>query len=139
MSEGPRRRYTKRQKAELVGRAEVEGVRPTARAARVPVSTLESWRTRSEFAQMRTEKREEVIADLYAVFQQGVRRIADLLPVTDDMSKVAIATGIIYDKFALMSGQVTARTELLNPTEGMNDGEKQALSDAIDEWLKAKA
>ena len=88
---------------------------------------------------MRTEKREEVIADLYAVFQQGVRRIADLLPVTDDMSKVAIATGIIYDKFALMSGQVTARTELLNPTEGMNDGEKQALSDAIDEWLKAKA
>jgi len=130
----PRRSYTRRQKAALVGQSEVNGVRRTARAAGVPVSTLESWRT-GPFAQLRTQKREEVAADVWAVFQAGVRRIEALLPNTEDMGKVAIATGILYDKFALMSGEPTSRSETKALTDGLNDHEKEALRAVLDDVL----
>lgn len=128
----PRRSYTRREKAALVGESEVNGVRRTARNAGVPVSTLESWRT-GQFAQLRTEKREEVAADVWAVFQAGVRRIEELLPVTEDMGKVAVAAGILYDKYALMSGQATTRSETKALTDGLQDHEKEALRRILDE------
>ncbi len=133
-----RRRYSKLQKAEAVGLSVVKGTRPAAEQLGVPESSLRYWREEPEFARLRAETREDVAADVYAVFQKGVRRIEELLPTTEDMAKVAVATGILYDKFALMSGQATMRTENLALSERMNDHEKDALADAIDEWLKVK-
>lgn len=130
-------RHSRRQKAAAVGAAEVDGVRATARRLGLPPSTLESWRKRGEFAQLRIEKREEVAADLWAVFQKGVRRIEELLPQTDDMAKVAVATGILYDKVALMSGQATARTETRDVTDALDDHEKAQLRAVLDEVLAA--
>src|SRR6185503_7507849 len=131
-----RRRYTRTQKAEAVGLSVVEGTRPAAERLGVPVSTLHSWREQPEFAQLRTQKKDDVAADVWAAFQKGIRRIEELMPVTEDMAKVATATGILYDKFALMSGQATARTETVKLTDGLDDHEKDALRDAIDKWLK---
>lgn len=116
-----------------MGESEVNGVRRTARKAGVPVSTLEHWRQHGEMAQLRTQKREDVAADVWAVFQAGVRRIQELLPITEDMGKVAVATGIIYDKYALMSGQATTRSETKALTEGLQDHEKEALRRLLDE------
>jgi transposase-like protein len=130
-----RRRYTRKQKAEIVGLAEVEGVREAARQADVPVSTLEHWRQHGEMAQLRTQKREEVAADIWAVFQKGVRRVEALLPTTEDMAKVAVATGILYDKFALMSGQATTRNEHRELTGMLDDHEREALRKVIDDVL----
>jgi hypothetical protein len=126
---------TRTVKAAIVGRAEVIGVRPAAREAGIPVSTLESWRTRSEFARLRTEKREDVAADVWAAFQKGVRRIEELFPTTEDIGKVAVASGILYDKFALMSGMATTRTETKALTEGMDDHERARLREVLDEVL----
>lgn len=134
-----RRRYTKRQKAEAVGLSVVEGTRPAAERLGIPVSTIHSWRESEEFAQLRTRKKDEVAAEVWATFQMGVRRIAELIPETEDMTKVATATGIIYDKFALMSGQATDRTETRELVAGFDDGEKEALQQWLHELAKERA
>jgi hypothetical protein len=54
------------------------------------------------------------------------------MPQTEDMSKVAVATGILFDKFALMSGEATARTETKTLTDGMNDHERETLRHILD-------
>lgn len=84
-------------------------------------------------AQLRAEKKEEVVGDVWAAFQMGVQRIAELLPVTTDLAKVAVATGVVYDKLALMTGEATARSESRALTEGLSDHERQQLADALDQ------
>ena len=132
-----RRRYSKLRVAELVGQAEVEGLRPTARKHHIPPSTLQRWRNRPEMARLRTEKHEEVAADVFAVFQKGVRRVEELIPQTDDLTKVATATGILYDKFALMSGHATQRMETADVTAKLSDHETAALEDALEGLLES--
>jgi hypothetical protein len=78
----------------------------------------------------------EVAADVWAAFQVGVKRIVELIPKTDDLSKVAIATGIIYDKAALITGQATTRTESRSLVDGMDDHERQALKRMLTEALE---
>jgi transposase-like protein len=130
-----RRSYSHRTKAEVVGLAEVVGGRAAARQSGVPESTLRRWRESDEMTQLRAEKREEVVADVWAAFQKGVRRSAELMDTTEDLAKVATAAGILYDKFALMNGDPTGRTEHRDLTEGWDDHEKMALRDAIRDEL----
>ena len=132
----PRPRRTTAEKAEAVGLAEVIGIRPAADVVGIPESTLRRWREAPDMAQLRAEKKEEVTADVWAAFQVGVRRIAELLPTTTDLGKVAIATGVIYDKYALMSGEATTRSESRALTEGLNDHERATLRDIIDAALE---
>lgn len=133
------RTYTRRQKATIVGEAEVIGVRPAARKHHVPVSTLEHWRNHGEMAQLRAEKKDEVAADVWAGFQTGVRRIIELMPTTEDIAKVAVATGVLFDKFALMSGEATSRAEHRELTEGMNDHERETLRQILDSVAEVEA
>ena len=81
---------------------------------------------------LRAEKREDVAADVWAGFQKGVHRIVALMDTTEDMSKVAVATGILYDKFALMTGGPTSRSETRSVTDDLGDDEKQRLRNWID-------
>jgi hypothetical protein len=131
-----KRQYTKRQRGAVVGMAEVMGVRPAARKAHVPESTIRRWRENPDVAQMRAEKHDEVVADVWSAFQMGVKRIIELIPESDDLSKVAVATGIIYDKLALMSGAATTRSEHRDVTDSFDDEEwgklKGLLREAAD-------
>ena len=127
----PRKFRPKIVKAEVIGRAEVIGIRPAAREAGVPESSLRRWRDDPDVARLRAEKHEEVVADLWAAFQRGVRRVDELIPLTTDISKVAIALGIVYDKMALMTGEPTSRTESRALTDDLSDDEKQRLR----EWI----
>ena len=119
-------------KAAIVGEALVNGVRPTARRHHIAPSTLQRWRDDPTMAQLRAEKREDVAADVWAAFQAGVRRVLELIPQTDDLQKVATATGIIYDKYALISGQATSRSETTSITEGLSENRKRELRDYLD-------
>lgn len=130
------RRYTRREKAAAVGAAEVVGTLPAARAAGIPESTLRYWREAPAFAELRAQKREDVAADLWAGVQIGVRRTAELLLLTEDVAKAAVATGILYDKFALISGSATSRTETRALTDGMDDHERAALRAVLDGVLE---
>ncbi len=87
---------------------------------------------------MRAEKKEDVAADVWAAFQKGVQRVSELLDTTEDLSKVAIATGILYDKFALMSGDATSRTETLALTDGLDADEKRNLRRVFDRVAAAE-
>ena len=134
-----RRRYTSRQKAEAVGLSVVAGVRPAAEKVGVPVSTLESWRNHPDFAQLRTQRKEEVALDVWAAFQEGVQRVRELIPQTDDLSKVAVASGIIFDKYALMTGQATERHENREILHDFADGEREALEEWLHDIAKERA
>ena len=114
-------------KAEVVGRAEIIGIKPAARESGIPESSIRRWRETPEMALLRAETRDAVAADVWAAFQKGVRRIAELMDTTTDMAKVAVASGILYDKLALMSGEATSRTETKALTDDLSDDEKQRL------------
>lgn len=105
------RRYTKRQKAEAVGLAVVEGQTAASEKTGIPLTTLNTWWRSAEFVELRTKSNPDVADDMWAVVQLGIRRIAELIPQTDDIAKVAIATGTIYDKRALLTGDATSRSE----------------------------
>ncbi len=94
--------------------------------------TIRHWRERPDMAELRAEKKDDVAQDVWAAFQKGVRRIATLMDTTEDMGKVAVATGILFDKFALMSGEATARTETRALVDGMNDHERELLRTILD-------
>jgi transposase-like protein len=135
----PRRSYTRAQKAALVGEAEVKGVRRTAREHHIPVSTLQAFRTHPDYAQMRTEKREDVAADVWTAFQMGVQRVMQLIPDSDDLQKVATATGIIYDKYALIAGQATSRSEHRDIVSDLDDHERDTLARILREAVEEEA
>lgn len=122
-----RTRRTPQLKAEAVGLAEVVGVAAAAEQMGIPESSLRRWRERPEMAELRAETKAEVAADVWAGFQKGVQRISVLMETTEDLSKVAIATGILFDKFALMTGEATSRTETRSVTDALDDDERERL------------
>jgi hypothetical protein len=135
----PRRRLTIVQKAALVGEAEVNGVRPTARKHDIPESSIRVWREDPEFARLRAETKDQVAQDVWGAFQLGLKRIVELIPVTTDLQKVSVATAIIYDKFALISGQATSRAESRSLIDDMDDHEKEALNKILADALVDRA
>lgn len=129
-----RKKWTKRsatEKARAVGIAVVSGVTEAGRQTGIPKGTIHDWMTDPAFEQLRTRKKDEVAAEVWAAFQAGVRRAVDLLPLTEDLAKVAMATGVLYDKHALMSGEATSRTESRALTDDLSDDEKLRLRDWI--------
>ena len=132
-----RRRYGRRTKSEAVGLSVVSSTSEAARKMNIPRKTIAYWREQPEFAELRQQKSEDVAADVWATFQDGVRRVKELIPQTDDLTKVATATGILYDKFALMSGHATQRTETADVTAKLSDHETAALEDALENLLES--
>jgi len=106
-----RRRYTRAQKVEAIGIAIVEGQTVAAEKTGTPLTTINAWWHSAEFVELRTKSNQEVAGDMWAVVQTGLRRIAELIPLTDDIAKVAVATGTVYDKRALLTGEATSRSE----------------------------
>lgn len=129
-----RRRYTKREKASAVAAAAMQGTRAAGDSTGIPESTIRYWMDSPLFAHLRSKTDEDVKAAMWTAMQLGVQRIAELIPQTDDVAKVGVAVGILYDKRALMSGDPTGRTET-TITGGYDDHEKAALRDAIDRIL----
>lgn len=122
-----RRRYSRKQRAEAVGLSVVAGRAEAVRRTGIPESTLRYWEEDPEFAELRARKKDDVALEVWAAFQTGVRRIVELVPLTDDMTKVATATGILFDKYALMTGHATERTESRDLTATFDDGEREAM------------
>lgn len=132
-----RRRYTKKQKAEAVGVAAAVGVTEAERQLGIPKTTIQYWSERPEFVLLRTKTAEAVAEEMWAAMQTGVRRIVELIPQTDDVAKVGVAVGILYDKRALMTGHATERTETRELA--YQDHERDVLNDAIRGELARRA
>ena len=127
-----RRRYTKTEKASVVATATMEGTRAAADHTGVPESTIRYWLDKPEFAQLREKTRDSVADEFWATIQVGVHRLAELIPRTEDLQKVATAVGILYDKHALLTGGATGRTESRDLTGTLSDGDLiSAVHEAI--------
>ena len=112
--------------AEAVGLSEVIGIRPAARKMGIAESTLRGWRDKPEYAQLRAETKDAVAEDIWAGFQVGLHRIVELIPTEKDLKAVAVATGVLFDKHALLTGGATNRSESRDITGSISDGELSA-------------
>lgn len=133
-----RRRYSTRTKARAVGIALVEGVTEAERQTDIPKQTIDYWLRQDErFGHLRTRAREEVAEDFWTGIQIGLEEVSKGLRSDAPLKDKAAALGVLYDRFALLSGQATQRTENRDLASEFDDHERKALRDAIDEATRA--
>jgi hypothetical protein len=133
-----RRRYTKRQKAQAAGIGAVEGVTEAERQTGIPKETIHYWLGQPAFAHLRTTARDQVASEFWVGVQIGVEEVVKGLRSDVPLKDKAAALGVLYDRHALLSGHATSRSETKDITPALDDHEKAALRDAIDEWVKAR-
>lgn len=117
-----RRRYTKRQKAEVVGRAIATSNLATSEATGVPESTIRYWRQLPDFAILRDKTRDDVAAEMWSAIQIGLEEVAKGLRGDAPLRDKATALGILYDKHALLTGEATTRSEHRDITDADDAG-----------------
>jgi hypothetical protein len=119
----PHRRYTAKEKARAVGIAVMTSTEVASEELGIPRRTVGYWMDKPEFAGLRLKTRDQVADEFWSTIQVGLHRIADLIPLTEDLQKVSVATGILYDKHALLTGGATGRTESRDLTGSLADGD----------------
>lgn len=122
-----RRRYTKAEKAEAVGLAAATSTEAAAEQLGIPRRTLGYWTTIPEFAELRQKTREDVVDMFWAAIQIGIDQVAIGLLGDEPLRDKSVALGILFDKHALMSGDVTSRTETVSAVEGLDADQKREL------------
>lgn len=126
-----RRSYTKRDKAHAVAVATMTSTEAAAHSTGIPQSTIRYWLDKPEFAELRTKTRDAVVDEFWATIQVGVHRVAELIPQTEDLQKVATAVGILYDKHALLTGGATGRTESRDLSDLPDSTYIEAIREAV--------
>lgn len=106
-----RRRYTAKQKAEAVGIAVVEGVTEASRQTDTPKVTIWQWMQKPEYEQLRTNAREVVVESFWVGIQVGVREVVKGLLSDAPLNHKADALRTLTEKYALLNGEATERTE----------------------------
>lgn len=128
----PRRRYTAKQRAKATGIAVVEGVTEAERQTGIPKETIQYWTQKPEFAQLRTTAREVVADEFWVGVQVGIEEVIKGLQGDAPLKEKAVAFGVVYDRYALLTGGATGRTE----NRDLNDLPDSAYVEAIHEWKR---
>lgn len=130
------RRYSQKSKMAAVIAAEMTSVKAAAESAGIPERTLGYWFDSPEFAEVRAKTREDLaeesMAMAHTVLGEIKRRINEFEP-----RDLSVLLGILVDKGQLLSGHATSRSETRDITDTLDDTEREALRNAIDEYLKA--
>lgn len=124
-----RRRYAAKQKATAVGIAIVEGVTEAERQTGIPKETIHYWQSKPEFAQLRTTAHETVAEQFWVGIQVGLREVLKGIEGDAPLKEKADALRVMADRYALLTGSATARTE----SRALNDLPDSAYVDAIRE------
>lgn len=127
----PRRRYTKADQAKVVALAEMKGQTVASEETGIPLTTINQWYHRPEYVELRTKTREDVADQFWAAIQIGLKAVVDGIH-EGKLSEKAIALGVLYDKYALMTGGATGRTE----SRDLNDLPDSAYVEAIHEFRR---
>jgi hypothetical protein len=105
----------------------VKGQTQAERETGIPKETIHGWMERPEFAQLRTRAREDVAEDFWTAVQIALREVTRGVQDPDQpVRDKAQALGIMYDRFALLTGSATARTEARDITGTITDAELAA-------------
>ena len=129
---GKKRPQTERARA--VGIAVLEGAGEASRKTGIPERTIQEWTTRPEFAELRARTKDQVAEEWWAGVQHGFRRVIEAFDEEADVQKKATAAAILFDKIALLRGDVTSRSEV-STFHGYNDHEKRAIADLLRQAL----
>ena len=124
------RRYTAKQRAKAVGVAMVDGVTAAERVTGIPKTTIQDWTKRPEYVQLRTTARETVAEGMWVGIQIGVRELTAGLTGDAPLHHKASAFQALADRYALLTGGATSRTE----SRELNDLPDSAYVDAIHEF-----
>ena len=126
-----RRRYTRADKAAVVAMATIEGQTEAARVTGIPLTTINAWYHHPDFVELRTRKQGEVEEMFWTGIQIGLRAVIEGFGGDAKLGEKSVALGVLFDKYALLTGKATSRTEQVSITDGFDDHEKHALRDAI--------
>ena len=115
------------ERAKAVGIALMDGAQAASDAMGIPRTTIVQWMDLPEYAELR-QKTPEAVSDMFwAAVQIGVDQVAQGLLRDEPLRDKAVALGILYDKHALMTGQVTGRIESVNLTDDLPADVKREL------------
>ena len=106
-----RRRYTQRTRAKAVGIALVDGVTAAERTTGIPKETIQYWTQKPEFAHLRTTAHDIVAEEMWIGIQVGVRELVAGLAGDAPLHHKASAFQALADRYALLTGGATSRTE----------------------------
>lgn len=125
---GTRRRYSKAEKADAVGLALGRNTKAASEQLDIPRSTIRGWIESPEFASLRHRARDTVAEEMWAGVQVGMRAVIDGFRDPDaPLRDKAQALGILYDRFALLTGGATTRSENRDITGTLSDADVAAL------------
>lgn len=119
-----------------MGIAVVEGVTEAGRQTGIAKQTIHYWTETPEFGQLRTRAKAEALPEMWAGIQIGARSLIDGFTSDAPLHHKAQAFVALAERYGLMSGEATARTETRTLTDGLEDHEKAALRDILDEALR---
>lgn len=105
------RKYDSKTRAKAVGIALVDGVTAAEKVTGIPKTTIQDWKNRPEYVQLRTTAREVVVEGLWVGIQIGVRELTDGLTGDAPLNHKAAAFEALANRFALLNGEATERTE----------------------------
>ena len=110
-----RRRYSDTEKADAVGRAAIIGPVRAARELSIPARNVSAWMADPRFAAVREASHEQILGTLRSAAAAGVDELLRVIrdPKAADRDKVRAAE-VALDRYQLMSGGATERTENLN-------------------------
>lgn len=105
------RAHSDTEKAEAVGLALVRGTKAAAEATGVSQRSVQRWVDDPAMARLVAETNENVRGHLWAGLQLGLESVLGALDGDAPLRDRAVAFGVLFDKWALMSGEATSRTE----------------------------
>lgn len=129
-----KRRYPKATKAAAVILAEQTSANAAADAMGIPVRSIGYWLDSPEFAEIRQRAKETWSEEVLVVARRAWQLIAQRLPDMADRDLIDVGE-MATEKAQLLAGAATSRSEHRDLTENLADHEREALADAIDEWL----
>lgn len=134
----PRRRYTRKEKVTAVVAAVTSNPAAAAEKLGIPKRTLDHWLEDPAMAQLAMKTREDLAKGSMVLAHRTLAviqaRLEDFEP-----RDLSVLFGILVDKGQLLAGQATERHETKDITASLDDHERDALADAIDEWVHAHA
>lgn len=128
-----RRHYSAETKAEAVGLAVSVGVKEAGRRLSIPYRTISHWMARPEAQVLILTSRQDALETLKVAAAEGAASLLAIIrnPKAADRDKVR-ATEVAIDRYQLLSGSATERTENMNLNLEAGWG-SEAYADATDE------
>lgn len=127
-----RRRYTKSQKAAAVGLALAINPLAASEQTGIPRTTILGWIDKPEYDSLRQKTRDEMATGFKLLANLAMNRLLKQIEDDEvDPKDVAVAMGVATEKYLLLAGEATQRTESRDLSGAFDDHELELLRSAV--------